>query len=408
MADHAWCRDIARDAAVRAAEDNRTGPLPTLEEAIAMIPKSGSATSVVEQENKGVRMTKSDRQAAAYRAEAITRPFTEPAKCSPAVSKTGEPQSGMRTERVTLEFKIERGSPPSEWPWLYLLSRSDALKMRPGESVRVVDEAHFDDLAQVAMERDAAIRERDAASLERDEFRRSFHWSEESGTRLLAERNASLDDADGLRDRVADLESQLESVADRAAAAETALEARTSTSGEGSCAAPAATGGGEQSVRDGTFGAAAGDSGQIGRLEAASGGGEGEPVAYFVKWADKDWGVQDQTFRTLERAQDYIKDEKSEDENPQIVPLYRQPPQPRWWLTEEERLALAAARTILDGGGRTNIGVTIDALLARSTPPEVVLRSWSETNYANRLMSAEEVIAAIAAIGVAVKEVGRE
>jgi hypothetical protein len=32
---HAWCRDIARDAAVRAAEDGRTGPLPTLEEAIA-------------------------------------------------------------------------------------------------------------------------------------------------------------------------------------------------------------------------------------------------------------------------------------------------------------------------------------------------------------------------------------
>jgi hypothetical protein len=36
MADHAWCHDIARDAAVRAAEDNRTGPLPTLEEAIVL------------------------------------------------------------------------------------------------------------------------------------------------------------------------------------------------------------------------------------------------------------------------------------------------------------------------------------------------------------------------------------
>jgi hypothetical protein len=47
-------------------------------------------------------------------------------------------------------------------------------------------------------------------------------------------------------------------------------------------------------------------------------------------------------------------------------------------------------------------------LLARSSPPKVVLRSWTETNYANRVMSAEEVIAALAAIGVAVKEVGRE
>jgi hypothetical protein len=32
---HAWCSDPARDAAVRAAEDGRTGPLPTLGEAIA-------------------------------------------------------------------------------------------------------------------------------------------------------------------------------------------------------------------------------------------------------------------------------------------------------------------------------------------------------------------------------------
>ena len=30
-----WCRDISRDEAVRAAEDGRSGPLPTLEEAIA-------------------------------------------------------------------------------------------------------------------------------------------------------------------------------------------------------------------------------------------------------------------------------------------------------------------------------------------------------------------------------------
>ena len=30
-----WCRDIPRDEAVRAAEDGRSGPLPTLEEAIA-------------------------------------------------------------------------------------------------------------------------------------------------------------------------------------------------------------------------------------------------------------------------------------------------------------------------------------------------------------------------------------
>jgi hypothetical protein len=34
MANHAWCHDIARDEQVRAAEDGRTAPLPTLEECI--------------------------------------------------------------------------------------------------------------------------------------------------------------------------------------------------------------------------------------------------------------------------------------------------------------------------------------------------------------------------------------
>jgi hypothetical protein len=51
---HAWCSDPSRDAAVRAAEDGRTGPLPTLGECIdGMIPKSGSASTAPEQENKG-------------------------------------------------------------------------------------------------------------------------------------------------------------------------------------------------------------------------------------------------------------------------------------------------------------------------------------------------------------------
>lgn len=55
--NHPWCSNPARDEAVRAAEDNRQGPLPTLEEAIAtaraMMPKSVSGSSAPEQENKG-------------------------------------------------------------------------------------------------------------------------------------------------------------------------------------------------------------------------------------------------------------------------------------------------------------------------------------------------------------------
>ena len=92
-----WCRDIPRDEAVRAAEDGREGPLPTL-------------------------------------ADVIAEPFADSAKCSPAVSKTGEWQSGLRTERVTLE--ITHSVPVAGWDWTNILET-----YRPGESVRVVEES---------------------------------------------------------------------------------------------------------------------------------------------------------------------------------------------------------------------------------------------------------------------------
>ena len=216
-----WCKDTARDAAVRAAEDNRTGPLPTLQEAIvlafgfdkasaqracdevkswpedvqkdcrvvlgdsleqgverlqalvevwrwgkgllaarypAMIPKSGSATSAPEHENKGDRMA----------------------------------THGLRTERVTLQIAHWGPESAARWDFAYCFS-----ELYPLESVRVVEEE-----------------ERDA---------------------------------------------------------------RTSTAGEGSCAAPAASGGAaQQSVSAGTSGVPLGDRSQNGRLEAASGGNRPE------------------------------------------------------------------------------------------------------------------------------------
>jgi outer membrane murein-binding lipoprotein Lpp len=306
--------------------------------------------------------------------DAIARPFTEAAERSVPLSKTGDGQSGLRTERVTLEFEVERGSPPSEWPWSYILSRSDALKMRPGESVRVVDETHFDDLAQVAMERDAAIRERDALrasaitqSLTADRFAAAVSEADTLRARvdeLEAERDnrATIDEVAHQRDtlqsrvnrlektlagekvNVAELEAdviglrgdvkaaereaerlseQLESVACRAATAETALEARNVTAGEGSCAAQAASGGGDQ---------------------------------------------------------------------------------PRAWLTEDEREIIAG---IADDDEYTEEGQNIaKGLLARSSPPEVVLESWREA--AGEVVSLEDVRAVLSAIGVAVKEVPRD
>jgi hypothetical protein len=75
-----------------------------------MIPKSGSATSAPEPENKGERMTKSDRQAADYRAEASER--AAPAR--------------VTTQRVTLEL------PPTPEPrgWLTEEERKFLEQMR--------------------------------------------------------------------------------------------------------------------------------------------------------------------------------------------------------------------------------------------------------------------------------------
>jgi hypothetical protein len=323
MSVHSWCHDIQRDEAVRAAEDGRTAPLPTLEEAIA-------------------------------------RPFAEAAECSVPVSETAEPQSGLREQRVSLSLK------------------------RMGELIE---------------ERDAAIRERDAAVARADEDARAYNAesdaraqaqqelqdrcdtaivTESAGigaaerlhreTWLRLERDELIIKRDELISRVAELESQLESVADRAAAAETELEA-----------AP-----------------------------AASGGGEGEPVAWGVRMKSGSWkGFLFPTKEQANRCAELITDD--------VVALFEAPPQPRGWLTQDERLALAAARTILDGGGRTNIGVTITAILARSSPPEVVLpelHTRCEVNEANHKSPClwfrrPDVIAALAAAGVTVKEVGK-
>jgi hypothetical protein len=359
--EHAWCRDVARDEAVRAAEDGRTGPLPTLEECIetafsagvrdsfrkveeawSMIPKSVSASSPVDQENKG---------------------------------------DGMRTERVrleeriTLEFSFDHRSNfrPKEWAATFLPGA-----VCQGISVRVVEEAHFDDLAQVAMERDAAIRER-------DEIRQSWLRSEESGTRLLAERNAALDAADGLRKRVAERE---------AASGGGGL-----TVTEGDCLSTVRDAGGRPMPKGPAPGLVA--------KQAASGGGEGEPDAWGVV---RDGNVESVSHRSFRKDEDRV----AEKWGGTVVPLYRAPPQPRGWLTEQEIDAVTdAADTLsLRGCGSERRARILRELLARSTPPEVVLPvadcSWC-SDYATVWRECLEAVrSSLAAAGVEVKEVGDE
>ena len=312
--------------------------------------------------------TKADEQAADYRAEAIRRTEID-------LPPTPEPS----VTRVTLEFTGGHRAHPTQWPWDLILSGACVVRREPGESVRVVEEpspfsaacpiaggtvkVNGKDMvtlteflrhtAKLTQEAGVAKRERDAAIRERDEFRRSFHWSEEAGTRLVAERDASHDDADGLRilvaeleaerdglqvdvsalmdvghrlgSQVASLELQLESVACRAATAETALES----------APPPASGWLTEEERD-----------------------------FFTKCR----GIAEQVRKDWERlCSTHERDE--------------------------------AAETVK----------FLDALLARSSPPEVV-RPGTQVRY-HRLSVEEQRddqwLAALAAAGVAVKEVGK-
>ena len=100
---HPWCSDPSRDEAVRASEDGRPGPLPTLEECI-------------------------ERQTA--------RPCggADPA---PSAGEAGGAVNGLRTERVTLEVTHHCRFPLREW----LLDMVADCTSDPGESVRVVEES---------------------------------------------------------------------------------------------------------------------------------------------------------------------------------------------------------------------------------------------------------------------------
>jgi hypothetical protein len=182
--EHAWCRDPSRDERVRAAEDGRDRPLPTLgecietsfsagvrdsfrkvEEAWAMIPKSVSASSPVEPENKA---------------------------------------NGMRTERITLEVTHDWRDSPCDWDWDEML-RFKTNILADHESVRVVDDCCLDriNMGEIIRQRDAALRERDAHKEEYYKLRAARITQA-----LTADRFASaVQEADTLKARVAALEA---------------------------------------------------------------------------------------------------------------------------------------------------------------------------------------------------------
>ena len=481
---HPWCKSPSRDEAVRAVEDGRSGPLPTLEEAIAAV---------------------TDRR--------------------PPEPGGGGNVTGLRTERVTLE--VTHSVPVAKWDWTNILET-----YRPGESVRVVEDGDSwraacesariasGTIADITAERDAAIRERDEAirdlrsvTAERTKLEEQLEsvacraataetalrqivaqdysraavngasWrmhdiAEKALESAIAasgnvekkpmkmpsrewfERMASVDDSEmsvgGLASRVAELESAAKLAP---AASEWRILGKDEYPRIGDqykhddgrwsvirdrnihlftrprrhkfrrrVTAPAASVVPDvvSEMADILRSNATDDEkhSAIATLveavcpgyvlsPAASGAAGAEVVAYFVKWDDKDWGVQDQTFRTLERAQDYINDEKSEGDNPQIVPLYAAPQPARVWLTPDERLSIKYMMDNYNGDYFEGVGVC-EALLARSSPPEVVEPEcvFDEFSGCGAVYAwntcAADFRKALAAAGVTVKEVGRE
>ena len=245
-----WCRDIPRDEAVRAAEDNRQGPLPTL-------------------------------------ADVIAEPFADEPKRSAAVSKTGEVQSGLRTERVTLEITHDLDAPLGDWI-VQVIDES----LGYDETVRVVEEAKL---------------------------------------------------------------------------------------------APAANA----------------DGGSNHAAPAASGAAGTKPVA----WA----------FVATDGAIVHVSTFEPVPGTATVVPLYAAPQPASGWLSEKERGALKRAFDLLcDDDGDNPLAGTVQKLLARSSPPEVVLEDFTpdavrnlDTKY---LAGWDQCMAlakrAISAAGVKVKEVG--
>ena len=282
MADHAWCQDIARDAAVRAAEDAAAADRPRL-------PDHRDLPAAVEHLRSLCQGHYQDFEELVEIVGRINARLERLEEASSAVEQENKGESmatnGLRTERVTLEITrpviANYPAPAKYWIWQHLLRD---IVQGDRESVRVVEEA-------VVSVDDRAYADRMGCDEERD-----------FANRILDQRDAAIRERESLRE-------QLESVACRAATAETALDARTSTSGEGSCDAP-----------------------------AASGGGEGEPVADA-------WGPQ-----------------------PASV-----------WLTQDEIAVCVGLRNYCRGTWETwgrkdtlwlNRATTLAALLARSSPPE--------------------------------------
>ena len=407
---HSWCRDIQRDESVRAAEDGRQGPLPTLEECIS---RAGQFVP------------------------------SEP----PQERKCTERESGMRTERVTLEITHSSSIHPAQWDWRYITDD----QVYDFECVRVVEEVAIDAAwaERLTAERDAAIRERDEAKelaqglvvgfvppatisdlvQERDQLRSRVAELEQLSRQRAAATLARVDELEHrgresysrgwnaaiMREREAEKSSRQQQAMEETAleSAPDASEWRMLTLGE------IVKDGDEYLQSDGRWLTVAlrhkireQDVGRFRRRVSAPAASGAANSSGSPKSSEPDaWGVMrngevDAVTYLLRSSAELA----AEGWGGTVVPLYTSPPPARGWLTEEERGIIELARNhfyeTCEHPDDLEV-VTLDALLARSSPPEVVRpKRWSDMRSVIADQRDADWLAALAAAGVKVKEVG--
>ena len=465
MSNHPWCSDIARDTAIRAAEDaaaSERPPLPDHRELPERVAR-------LEEEMALAR--------AAARLNASAAAVTESRSAAPRTEETS--QSGLRTERVTLEVQYNERvwEPAGAWSWCALLkdrcrtvrvvpsSEADAEVERlrtevavspcfsrrsemaeealrwcieggvPPTPVNIVtalfslglvalpSEASLPDvsdqdgdrvstdwpgLAKVLQaERDAALSSRDASL--------AFQ------AQAVAERDAAIRERDAALARVAELEkrSSFLSQHKEAWAYETMLDGCEIGSREWAESDPELHWIKLTAQENGNANGSEGDRSRAGCVRCVGAGEMG------VLDGDAQYGgeVNKRPVAWLHQGLDSVFLFPNEELKSKCVPLYRAPPPPRGWLTEEERKLLRDAHLSLvcksneafNASRSTaarqyaNEANMIEALLARNSPPRVRLpadpecstmadygRAWRECSDAVR--------EALAAAGVEVIE----